>query len=152
MPGHRPSSTSTKLLVRPTDGNPDSEVDARSRSSTPEDAGRILVDFLEEVVDAHGRRHPVIQAEPEVAVPPIDRPDPVRLRVAQPCDRGPSPLAIRVVRVRRWPAFEDREMSRLDIDLDAQLVTDVRWHSRIAPPLDAGHAEVREAIRRHVRS
>lgn len=57
-----------------------------------------------------------------------------RLRdlVAQPRDRQPCPVGA-VAGLRRRTAFEDRDGCTGDVDLAAELVSDMLWHSSVDP-------------------
>src|SRR5712675_667235 len=81
--------------------------------------------------------------EPQVAVPPIQRPHTGGLPIAQSGDREPGPLRTHV-RPPRRPALNDRQMPISDIDLDANLGTDTLGHPASAPPLHSGHISLRQ--------
>jgi hypothetical protein len=81
--------------------------------------------------------------EPQVAVPPIQRPHAGGLHIAQSGDRGPGPLRTHI-RPPQRPALHDCQMPIRDIDLDANLATDTLGHPASAPPLHSGHISLRQ--------
>jgi hypothetical protein len=56
--------------------------------SSPEDGGRIAVDLREQFIDARGGRHAVVLVELQIAVAPIQRPQPRGFRIAQSSDHS----------------------------------------------------------------
>jgi hypothetical protein len=112
-------------------------------TSTPEDRRRVAVDLGEQLLDILGGRDAVILVEALVAVTPVQRPQPRRLRVAQPGDREPRPGRTGI-RPPWRAAFHDRHMPRRDVDLDADLIADMLRNPSPAPPLHPCDIDLRQ--------
>src|ERR1700675_1037598 len=88
--------------------------------------------------------------ELQVAVSPVERPNPLRLRVPQTGDQEAGPGEIVRTRTPRRSALEDRDRHRGHVDVDAILIQELRGVSLVRPlenPMDVcfGHHD-REAI------
>ena len=62
--------------------------------SAPEEAGRVPVDFGEELLDGRGRRETLVPMAGEVPVPPVQRPLLLGRHEPQAGGREPDPLAL----------------------------------------------------------
>ncbi len=100
----------------------------------PEDARGVTVDLIEQVVGAVRRREQVVDVESDVTVAPVQGPGLVGGGVAQARDREGGPFRPGVPGPGSAP-LDDREVSRGDLALDADLVGGVSGHPRGAPPL-----------------
>ena len=67
--------------------------------SSPEDRCRVAVNLLEQVLDAGGRGHRVVDVEPQIPIPPVQRPRPGGLRCS-----AAARLGIASTQVRSPPA------------------------------------------------
>jgi transposase len=116
--------------------------------SSPEDGGRIAVHLREQFLDARRGRHPVVLVELQIAVAPIQRPQPRALRIAQSRDREPRPLRTDV-RPPRRAALHDRQMPLGDIRLNPNLVANMLRNPSATPPLHPSNIRLRQT--RHTR-
>ena len=73
--------------------------------------------------------------EAKVAIPPVQRPLPRRLRVPQPRDREPGPLRPNI-RTPRRPALHDRQVPGSQVHLDTHLIAHMLRNPSTAPPLN----------------
>jgi hypothetical protein len=93
-------------------------------------------------------RQPLVCVEAKVAIPPVQRPAPGRLRVAEPGNGKPCPLRADVL-VPRRPALDDRQMPGPDIALHPDLVADMLGNALIAPAPDSRYVQFRQPCLRH---
>src|SRR5258707_5394753 len=108
--------------------------DTAASGLAPEYAGGVAVDLVEQGVDAVRRREQVVDVESEVAVAPVQGPGLAGGGVAQARDREAGPFRPGVLAPGSAP-LDDREVSRGDLALDADLVAGVFGHPHGAPLL-----------------
>ena len=78
------------------------------RRPTPRDTGGIGLDLGQQLIHVRGWIDQVVEVPAQVAVLPVENPPALRLDMAEPRYREPSPLRAKVRRPGR-PALQDRD-------------------------------------------
>ncbi len=102
-----------------------------------------MVDLREQLLNAHRRSHTVIGMELQVAIAPVQRPQPRGFRVTQPGDREPCPLRPDL-RLPRRAAFHDRHMALGDFSINTNLFANMLGNPSAAPPLHPSNVRLRQ--------
>lgn len=110
----------------------------------PENVRRIGFDRGEENLDVRGGWGSVVAMELEVAIPPVQRPQPRSLGVPEAGDRQPGPLRTGLLPPRGAP-LDDGQVARRDLAFHPYLASGVLWHAPLAPATDASDIKVRQA-------
>lgn len=117
-------------------------------ASTPEDARRVPLDLVDQLVDVRRRFDQVVLVELQVPVTPVRRPLLADPCVAESTDREARPLRAEVVPPRR-AALEHGDRAVAHVDLMAGLIPSIEWDLVVAPfdpSLDPDKVEIRDHV------
>jgi len=103
--------------------------------SSPEDAGGVAVDLGQEVFDSAGGGRQVVDVKAEVAVVPGSTSRTCRRRFSAAGRSGSWSILVRSPLAMAGAAFDDRQVPRGELALDADLVAGVLGYPSGAPSL-----------------